>query len=252
MSLQSLIEAAKFIDCVSTTTTNKRQDNNFIVCLKNDEEDDLNQIERSPNSVKNDNRDVKKTRSKEAHKNLEKNRRAHIRDCYSNLIDVFPMGFPKRPSNLDIIQYAIGYIQILEREFKRLDEELRKEFELFQLLQARLGGTDDDVMSTFSFFDDDVDISSASASSVDNNTLDVENTVAYGTDSISPIPILLLDHQQQQLLLQQQQQFYIFCPVSFETLLSATTALTTTAAAVVAATDARPVPTTTTNNNIIT
>ena len=69
--------------------------------------------------------------TREVHNKLEKNRRAHLKECFESLKKQLPItADEKKTSNLSILGAAIRHIQLLkrkEREFEHEMERLAKE-----------------------------------------------------------------------------------------------------------------------------
>ncbi|XP_072024857.1 LOW QUALITY PROTEIN: uncharacterized protein [Amphiura filiformis] len=72
--------------------------------------------------------DDKKTDTREVHNKLEKNRRAHLKDCFDNLKAQVPNMEDKKikTSNLSILQGALRYLQALKRKERELEHQLDK------------------------------------------------------------------------------------------------------------------------------
>ena len=51
-------------------------------------------------------------RDKAIHNTLEKNRRAHLKDCFENLQNELPQYRDKKVTNLAILNYTLKYIQV--------------------------------------------------------------------------------------------------------------------------------------------
>eukprot|EP00057_Strongylocentrotus_purpuratus_P006801 XP_011661275.1 PREDICTED: max-binding protein MNT isoform X2 [Strongylocentrotus purpuratus] len=63
---------------------------------------------------------------REVHNKLEKNRRAHLKDCFENLRNTVPNMEDKKAktSNLSILRGALRFIQVLTRKERELEHEL--------------------------------------------------------------------------------------------------------------------------------
>lgn len=65
--------------------------------------------------------------TREVHNKLEKNRRAHLKECFELLKSQVPaIQDEKKPSNLTILRTAIRYVQILRRREQELETELER------------------------------------------------------------------------------------------------------------------------------
>ncbi|XP_071790591.1 uncharacterized protein [Asterias amurensis] len=76
----------------------------------------------------NDEGDDKRSGTREVHNKLEKNRRAHLKECFDNLRETIPNMDDKKmkPSNLSILQGALRYLQALKRKERDLEYETEK------------------------------------------------------------------------------------------------------------------------------
>ncbi|XP_055696015.1 mucin-2-like isoform X2 [Lutzomyia longipalpis] len=65
--------------------------------------------------------------TREVHNKLEKNRRAHLKECFEQLKKQLPqMPEEKKTSNLSILSAAIRYIQTLKRKERELEHEMER------------------------------------------------------------------------------------------------------------------------------
>lgn len=97
------------------------------------------------------------SRHRELHKTLEKNRRAHLRSCFEQLKLELPKTeyAEKKYSHINIIHYAIRYINQLKKAESEHKEELNKlsrlrsnyESSLSNLRQQLIGGADEQASS---------------------------------------------------------------------------------------------------------
>lgn len=55
-------------------------------------------------------------RDKAIHNTLEKNRRAHLKECFENLQNELPQYRDKKVTNLAILNYTLKYIQVNEKK----------------------------------------------------------------------------------------------------------------------------------------
>ncbi|XP_038059440.1 mucin-2-like [Patiria miniata] len=89
--------------------------------------------------------DDKRSGTREVHNKLEKNRRAQLKECFDNLRDQIPNMDNKKlkPSNLSILQGALRYLQALKRKERELEyetERLARQKILYQEKLAKLSG----------------------------------------------------------------------------------------------------------------
>ncbi|KAJ8367903.1 hypothetical protein SKAU_G00079310 [Synaphobranchus kaupii] len=76
------------------------------------------------------NMDAKKrpggVRTREVHNKLEKNRRAHLKECFETLKKTVPTVDEKKTSNLSVLRSALRYIQTLKRKEKEYEHEMER------------------------------------------------------------------------------------------------------------------------------
>ncbi|KAF5894453.1 max-binding protein MNT-like, partial [Clarias magur] len=64
--------------------------------------------------------------TREVHNKLEKNRRAHLKECFETLKRNVPNVDEKKTSNLSVLRSALRYIQTLKRKEKDYEHEMEK------------------------------------------------------------------------------------------------------------------------------
>ncbi|TKS81076.1 MNT Myc antagonist [Collichthys lucidus] len=64
--------------------------------------------------------------TREAHNNLEKNRRAHLKECFETLKKNIPNIDEKKTSNLSVLRSALRYIQTLKRKEKEYEHDMER------------------------------------------------------------------------------------------------------------------------------
>ncbi|XP_060942061.1 MAX network transcriptional repressor b [Limanda limanda] len=64
--------------------------------------------------------------TREVHNKLEKNRRAHLKDCFETLKKNVPNVDEKKTSNLSVLRSALRYIQTLKRKEKEYEHEMER------------------------------------------------------------------------------------------------------------------------------
>ncbi|KAG5844753.1 hypothetical protein ANANG_G00165900 [Anguilla anguilla] len=64
--------------------------------------------------------------TREVHNKLEKNRRAHLKECFETLKRNIPHVDEKKTSNLSVLRSALRYIQTLKRKEKEYEHEMER------------------------------------------------------------------------------------------------------------------------------
>ncbi|XP_026717601.1 max-binding protein MNT [Athene cunicularia] len=64
--------------------------------------------------------------TREVHNKLEKNRRAHLKECFETLKRNIPNVDDKKTSNLSVLRSALRYIQTLKRKEKEYEHEMER------------------------------------------------------------------------------------------------------------------------------
>ncbi|XP_041348977.1 uncharacterized protein LOC121368351 [Gigantopelta aegis] len=133
MSLETLLEAAQFIEETKWRSPPKTRGDNssrdFHRYAKS-APDDYNG-DSSLDSPERDGDDSKEKRrtggagTREVHNKLEKNRRAHLKECFDILKKQIPFMEDKKTSNLSVLRGSLKYIQNLKRKEKEYEHELQ-------------------------------------------------------------------------------------------------------------------------------
>uniref|UniRef100_A0A671KDI8 Max-binding protein MNT n=1 Tax=Sinocyclocheilus anshuiensis TaxID=1608454 RepID=A0A671KDI8_9TELE len=76
--------------------------------------------------------------TREVHNKLEKNRRAHLKECFETLKKNIPHVDEKKTSNLSVLRSALRYIQTLKRKEKDYEHEMERLAREKIALQQRL------------------------------------------------------------------------------------------------------------------
>uniref|UniRef100_A0A672R8S8 Max-binding protein MNT n=1 Tax=Sinocyclocheilus grahami TaxID=75366 RepID=A0A672R8S8_SINGR len=76
--------------------------------------------------------------TREVHNKLEKNRRAHLKECFETLKKNIPNVDEKKTSNLSVLRSALRYIQTLKRKEKDYEHEMERLAREKIALQQRL------------------------------------------------------------------------------------------------------------------
>lgn len=132
MSLETLLEAAEFIEWRSK----EEEPYNFHPYAKK-AATELVKLEKvdSSNSYEFDEEEEDLTRerrrpggagTREVHNKLEKNRRAHLKECFNFLKKSIPSLEDRRTSNLGILRGSLRYIQTLRRKEREHESEMQK------------------------------------------------------------------------------------------------------------------------------
>ncbi|KAJ0063485.1 hypothetical protein NL108_002677, partial [Boleophthalmus pectinirostris] len=64
--------------------------------------------------------------TRESHNKLEKNRRAHLKECFETLRKNIPNVDEKKTSNLSVLRSALRYIQTLKRKEKEYEHDMER------------------------------------------------------------------------------------------------------------------------------
>lgn len=107
--------------------------------------------------------------TREVHNKLEKNRRAHLKECFDFLKKNIPSLEDKRTSNLGILHSSLRYIQTLKRKEQEYELEMQKFAHEKIMLQERITGLKNELHTM----------------NIDVDTLAVMNDQDYDTNSTS-------------------------------------------------------------------
>ncbi|KAK3606503.1 hypothetical protein CHS0354_041454 [Potamilus streckersoni] len=118
--------------------------------------------------------------TREVHNKLEKNRRAHLKECFDILKKQIPNMEDKRTSNLSILRGSLRYVQTLKRKEKEYEQEMQRLAREKIMLQERM----DTLKSELAKMNIDVDLKIWTQNSVPDDENSSYSTV---TESGSPI-----------------------------------------------------------------
>ncbi|XP_021349903.1 max-binding protein MNT-like [Mizuhopecten yessoensis] len=134
MSLETLLEAAEFLEWRNHSRTRvdsgPRDPHGYSVLSMNDSDgspESSNSGKLSGNE--GDGKDKRRAGgagTREVHNKLEKNRRAHLKECFEFLKNQIPTLEDKRTSNLSILRGSLRYIQALRRKEKEYELEMQR------------------------------------------------------------------------------------------------------------------------------
>lgn len=139
MSLETLLEAARYLEYRTAAkargephdyNTYAKLTNGGLPCASYAEEEEAGEAESPPSS--NGDEGGKERRrtlgagTREVHNKLEKNRRAHLKECFDCLKKQIPGMDDKKTSNLSILRSALRYIQTLKRKEREHEHELER------------------------------------------------------------------------------------------------------------------------------
>ncbi|XP_025091462.1 max-binding protein MNT-like isoform X2 [Pomacea canaliculata] len=135
MSLNTLLQAAQWVES-NNEKTREDSSRHFHHYAKSPSVSEDNSDGRG-----DDSRDKRRTGgagTREVHNKLEKNRRAHLKECFDALKQHLSSKEEKKTSNLSILRGAIKCIQNLRRCEKELEQELQKLAQQKSKLRHRL------------------------------------------------------------------------------------------------------------------
>lgn len=144
MSLETLLEAAEYLEWRNKPKTRgdaiPNDPHGYSVRVVNDS-DDSPESSNSGKYADTDDRDKRRAGgagTREVHNKLEKNRRAHLKECFDYLKKQIPTLEDKRTSNLGILRGSLRYIQALRRKEKEYELEMQRLAREKICLQERL------------------------------------------------------------------------------------------------------------------
>ncbi|XP_013379431.1 max-binding protein MNT [Lingula anatina] len=137
MSLETLLEAAEYLEWRSNTNARENESSKeFHQYAKSPNSqpnaDNSGGSDYGENSIHSPSEDGKEKRraggagTREVHNKLEKNRRAHLKECFETLKGQLPNIDEKKTSNLSILRSALRYIQTLKRKEKAHEQEMQR------------------------------------------------------------------------------------------------------------------------------
>ncbi|XP_071093011.1 max-binding protein MNT-like isoform X1 [Haliotis cracherodii] len=137
MSLETLLEAAEFLESKKWRTPPKArgeessQDFHHYAKTSSIDDNGDSSLDSShgQGGAGDDFRDKRRyggAGTREVHNKLEKNRRAHLKECFEVLKKQIPFMEDKKTSNLSILRGSLKYIQNLKRKEKEYEMELQR------------------------------------------------------------------------------------------------------------------------------
>uniref|UniRef100_A0A4W4GR61 Max-binding protein MNT n=1 Tax=Electrophorus electricus TaxID=8005 RepID=A0A4W4GR61_ELEEL len=131
--------------------------------------------------------------TREVHNKLEKNRRAHLKECFETLKRNVPNVDEKKTSNLSVLRSALRYIQTLKRKEKEYEHEMERlarekiatQQRLAELKNELSQGMDvmelDRILRQTAQPEDDQASTSTASEGEDNFDQDVEDDILHST-----------------------------------------------------------------------
>ncbi|XP_015376026.1 PREDICTED: max-binding protein MNT isoform X4 [Diuraphis noxia] len=108
--------------CTAVATANNNNNTTTTVALINSQDDNVATL-----SLAQELKRRTGSGTREVHNKLEKNRRAHLKECFELLKKQVPASQDeKKTSNLSILRSAIRYIQVLRRRERELEHEMER------------------------------------------------------------------------------------------------------------------------------
>lgn len=164
MSLETLLQAAKYVEYHSEAKARGEEPHDYDTYMRLVstagqpsivDDHDYNDVEADNLFKSNNNNvsggsgdsDAKERRraggagTREVHNKLEKNRRAHLKECFDTLRRQLPNMDDKKTSNLSILRGALRYAQTLKRKEREYENELERLAQEKIKLQRKLART---------------------------------------------------------------------------------------------------------------
>ncbi|VDI36358.1 MAX-binding protein [Mytilus galloprovincialis] len=144
MSLETLLEAAEYLEWRNKPKTrgdSTSEDPHGYSSRVGNDSDDSPESSNSGKYADGDEREKRRAGgagTREVHNKLEKNRRAHLKECFDYLKKQIPTLEDKRTSNLGILRGSLRYIQALRRKEKEYEFEMQRLAKEKIFLQERL------------------------------------------------------------------------------------------------------------------
>ncbi|XP_064612747.1 max-binding protein MNT-like [Liolophura sinensis] len=123
--------------------------------------------------------------TREVHNKLEKNRRAHLKECFDTLKYQVPSIQDKKTSNLTILRGALRYIQVLRRKEKDFEQEMQKWALEKIALQQRIQGLKSDLNKMNIEFDLDLWVSNQDQETASTSTASENGSVQLSDEEVS-------------------------------------------------------------------
>ncbi|XP_048016388.1 max-binding protein MNT [Megalobrama amblycephala] len=141
--------------------------------------------------------------TREVHNKLEKNRRAHLKECFETLKKNIPNVDEKKTSNLSVLRSALRYIQTLKRKEKDYEHEMERLAREKIALQQRLAELKNELSQQMDVIeidrilrqtvqpDDDQASTSTASEGEDNIDEDIEDE-SLSANALLKVPAALL------------------------------------------------------------
>lgn len=139
--------------------------------------------------------------TREVHNKLEKNRRAHLKECFETLKRNVPNVDEKKTSNLSVLRSALRYIQTLKRKEKEYEHEMERLAREKIATQQRLAELKNDLSQRMDIMEidrilrqtvqpeDDQASTSTASEGEDNFDQDIEEDVLSSPPPKPPAPL---------------------------------------------------------------
>ncbi|KAL3856833.1 hypothetical protein ACJMK2_011546 [Sinanodonta woodiana] len=185
MSLETLIEAAEFLEWKGQgPQPDSRKDlHQYAKPPSNSSESEESNVSGKVYEFDENGKEKRRpggAGTREVHNKLEKNRRAHLKECFDMLKKQIPNMEDKRTSNLSILRGSLRYVQTLKRKEKEYEQEMQRLAREKIMLQERL----DTLKSELAKMNIDVDLKVWTQNSIPDDDNSSYTTV---TESGSPI-----------------------------------------------------------------
>ncbi|XP_062867817.1 MAX network transcriptional repressor b [Trichomycterus rosablanca] len=140
--------------------------------------------------------------TREVHNKLEKNRRAHLKECFETLKRNVPNVDEKKTSNLSVLRSALRYIQTLKRKEKEYEHEMERLAREKIAVQQRLAELKNDLSQRMDVIEidrilrqtvqpeDDQASTSTASEGEDNFEEDLEDSPSFRSSAPRPQPPL--------------------------------------------------------------
>uniref|UniRef100_A0A671NN69 Max-binding protein MNT n=1 Tax=Sinocyclocheilus anshuiensis TaxID=1608454 RepID=A0A671NN69_9TELE len=137
--------------------------------------------------------------TREVHNKLEKNRRAHLKECFETLKKNIPNVDEKKTSNLSVLRSALRYIQTLKRKEKDYEHEMERLAREKIALQQRLAELKNELSQRLDVIeinhvlrqtvqpDDDQASTSTASEGEDNIDEDIEDEMPSALPKVSAV-----------------------------------------------------------------
>ncbi|CAL8115840.1 unnamed protein product [Orchesella dallaii] len=137
--------------------------------------------------------------TREVHNKLEKNRRAHLKECFELLKSQLPTFEDRKISNLAILRSSLRHIQNLKRKEREYEHEMERLAREKISLQQKIASLKKDMLGKWDHVDwqsivpDDVDIGMESSNGPVSNAVTIENRrYSHNSESHSSVDVIQL------------------------------------------------------------